>query len=202
MNLDERQRRQVGEWIEQGLKLSEIQGKLAKEFGITMTYMDVRFLIDDLKLKPKDILPPAPPTVAPAQPPSPPAPASPLAGTPASAAGAVPAGSSVSVTVDHVARPGAIVSGRVAFSDGKGGAWLIDQARVGPRRTRLSSLAARHLELPNAVADPTGADGFLGPANLFEQGSRTSQRRSTTSATAEPRSVNRTAFASKRVPGN
>jgi hypothetical protein len=127
MNLDERQRRQVGEWIEQGLKLSEIQGKLAKEFGITMTYMDVRFLIDDLKLKPKDILPPAPPTVAPAQSPSQPAPASPLAGTPASAAGAVPAGSSVSVTVDHVARPGAIVSGRVAFSDGKGGAWLIDQ---------------------------------------------------------------------------
>ena len=126
MNLDEGQRRQVAEWTEQGLKLSEIQGKLAKELGINMTYMDVRFLIDDLKLKPKDILPPAPPalpSVAPAKQASPATPASTLAGTPEAA----PAGGSVSVVVDHVARPGAIVSGRVTFSDGKGGAWLIDQ---------------------------------------------------------------------------
>jgi hypothetical protein len=36
-------------------------------------------------------------------------------------------GGSVSVAVDHVARPGAIVSGRVTFGDGQGGAWLIDQ---------------------------------------------------------------------------
>jgi hypothetical protein len=33
----------------------------------------------------------------------------------------------VSVSVDQVARPGAIVSGRVKFSDGKGAGWLIDQ---------------------------------------------------------------------------
>ena len=58
MNLDEAQRRKVAEWIEQGLKLSEIQGKLDKDLHVSMTYMEVRFLIDDLKLRPKDPVPP------------------------------------------------------------------------------------------------------------------------------------------------
>src|SRR4051812_27339563 len=64
MNLDEGQRRKVSEWIEEGLKLSEIQQKLGKELGVTMTYMEVRFLIDDLKLRPKDPAPVAPPVIA------------------------------------------------------------------------------------------------------------------------------------------
>jgi|ERR1043166_3535935 hypothetical protein len=118
MTLDEGQRRKVAEWIEQGLKLSEIQSKLSKEFGIGMTYMDLRFLIDDLKLRPKD---PAPPT---------PAPEIAAAKTAAPATGAANAKAppgKVSLTVDSIAKPGAIVSGRVTFSDGKGGAWLIDQ---------------------------------------------------------------------------
>jgi len=124
MNLDEGQRRQVAEWIEQGLKLSEIQDKLAKELGVTMTYMDVRFLIDDLKLRPKDpapVTPPAPtPTLS--------APAKVPAQSPAPGTAAAPSlGGDVSVTADTIAKPGAMVSGRVTFSDGQGGAWLIDQ---------------------------------------------------------------------------
>jgi len=119
MNLDEGQRRKVAEWIEQGLKLAEIQSKLDKEFGISMTYMDVRFLIDDLKLRPKDPPPAATPVIAPSAPAKAPA---------KSAAGAsVPVPGDVSVTVDSIAKPGAVVSGRVTFSDGQGGAWLIDQ---------------------------------------------------------------------------
>ena len=39
MNLDEGQRGRVAEWIEQGLKLSEIQDKLSAELGVSMTYM-------------------------------------------------------------------------------------------------------------------------------------------------------------------
>ena len=121
MNLDEGQRRQVAEWIEQGLKLSEIQTRIGKEFGVNMTYMDVRFLIDDLKLRPKDTLPPISINLA--------APKQAGAGPAPSATGSPPAAApgGVSVTVDTVARPGAIVSGRVTFSDGQGGAWLIDQ---------------------------------------------------------------------------
>jgi hypothetical protein len=124
MNLDEGQRRKVAEWIEQGAKLSEIQTRIGKEFGISMTYMDVRFLIDDLKLKPKDVQPVAPVAIAPAKQ----ADAAP-AKAPSSAATA-PAqahAGGVSVTVDQIARPGAVVSGKVKFSDGKGAAWLIDQ---------------------------------------------------------------------------
>ena len=55
MNLDESQRKKVAEWIAQGLKLSEIQNRLASELGVRMTYMDVRLLVDDLKLTPKDV---------------------------------------------------------------------------------------------------------------------------------------------------
>src|SRR5687767_12379722 len=127
MNLDEGQRRKVAEWIEQGAKLSEIQTRIGKEFGITMTYMDVRFLIDDLKLKPKDAEPVASPTIAAAKQSAAPAPEK-TSTAPASVAPAGESiGGSVSLSVDHVARPGAIVSGRVTFSDGQGGAWLIDQ---------------------------------------------------------------------------
>ena len=124
MNLDEGQRRKVAEWIEQGARLSEIQTRISKEFGISMTYMDVRFLIDDLKLKPKDVQPAAAVAIAPAKQAAGAAPAKAPAGSPAS--GQEPAGG-VSVTVDQIARPGAVVSGKVKFSDGKGAAWLIDQ---------------------------------------------------------------------------
>jgi hypothetical protein len=126
MKLDEAQRTTVAGWIEQGLKLSEIQTKIANELGVTMTYMDVRFLIDDLKLQPKDALPPASAVIGPAKAPTAAeaTPSAPLAPE----ASEAPAGlGGVSVTVDQVARPGAMVSGRVNFSDGQGGAWLIDQ---------------------------------------------------------------------------
>lgn len=125
MTLDEGQRRKVAEWIEQGAKLSEIQTRIGKEFGISMTYMDVRFLIDDLKLKPKDIQPVAPVAIAPAKQTPGGAPAK-SAGPPSPGAAEPPAGG-VSVSVDQIARPGAVVSGKVKFSDGKGAAWLIDQ---------------------------------------------------------------------------
>jgi len=54
MNLTEEQRQRVAAWIAEGAKLSEIQNRLAAEFGIKLTYMDARFLVDDLKLVPKD----------------------------------------------------------------------------------------------------------------------------------------------------
>ena len=54
MNLDEAQRQKVAEWIAQGLKLADIQNRLISEFHVTMTYMEVRMLVDDLKLTPKD----------------------------------------------------------------------------------------------------------------------------------------------------
>jgi hypothetical protein len=120
MNLDETQRQKVGAWINEGLKLAEIQKRLEAEFGLRVTYLDVRLLVDDLKLKPKD--PPAPP-----KPPALPANELVDAAPPAS-----PARSKVSVTVDQLARPGALVSGKTKFSDGKTAEWFLDQSgRLG-----------------------------------------------------------------------
>jgi hypothetical protein len=131
MTLDETQRKKVAGWIADGLKLSEIQNRLASELGVRMTYMDVRFLVDDLKLTPKDPEPPKPvaPIAAPANtPPQKSAGGLKLEDTPAPENSV----SGVSVSVDHLARPGAVVSGKVTFSDGKKADWYIDQTgRLG-----------------------------------------------------------------------
>lgn len=142
MNLDESQRKKVAEWIAQGLKLSEIQNRLQSELGLKLTYMEVRFLVDDLKLTPKDIervKPPQSPLAAPAAPATKPAGATPKPETPSSKPGGV------SVSVDQLARPGALVSGKVTFSDGNTAEWYLDQAgRLGlvPQQTGYRPPAA------------------------------------------------------------
>ena len=60
ITLDESQRSTVAKWIGEGLKLSEIQNRLHSELGLRLTYMEVRLLVDDLKLVPKDIELPKP----------------------------------------------------------------------------------------------------------------------------------------------
>jgi hypothetical protein len=127
MNLTAEQRQQVAGWIEQGAKLAEIQTRLASEFGMKVTYMEARFLVDDLKLTPKDPEPPKVvlPEAKPANPP--PATLSPGADLPP-----IGTGSKVSIGVDQIARPGAIVSGKVTFSDGQIAEWYLDQTgRLG-----------------------------------------------------------------------
>ena len=135
MNVDESQRKKVSEWIGQGLKLSEIQSRLDSELGVRLTYMEVRFLVDDLKLVPKDAekpKQPQSPLAAPAQPPSgiPAGKAKPAAQALEPETAAAPGG--VSVSVDHLAKPGAVVSGKVTFSDGNRAEWYLDQSgRLG-----------------------------------------------------------------------
>ena len=129
------------QWIADGMKLSDFQRRLETDFTLKLTYMEVRFLIDDLKVLPKDPEPPkAPPALA--------SPQAPAAGAPVGAVepdegvpphDALGGGAGVQVTVDAVTRPKAMVSGRVRFSDGKGASWLID-----------------HYGRPNLVADEKG----------------------------------------------
>ena len=131
MTLDDAQRKKVAEWIAEGLKLSEIQNRLASELGVRMTYMDVRLLVDDLKLTPKDVEPPKPnASVLPTPESSRGGPSTaPIAEKPGMPAGG---NGNVSVSVDQLARPGAVVSGKVTFSDGKSADWYIDQTgRLG-----------------------------------------------------------------------
>src|ERR1700690_3570479 len=124
MNLDEAQRKKVAAWIADGAKLSEIQTRLASELGLKFTYMEVRLLVDDLKLTPKD---PEPPKVV-----APPAGAAKPAAEKAAPAPAGSATGTVSVTTDQLARTGAMVSSKVTFSDGQLADWYLDQSgRLG-----------------------------------------------------------------------
>jgi hypothetical protein len=127
MNLDETQRQTVAKWISEGAKLSEIQKRLL-ELGIKLTYMEVRFLVDDLKLTPKDPEPPkvvAPPVAVPTDP------AKLTVDKNPAPDGTLPA-SGVSVSVDQITKPGAMISGTVKFSDGQIADWYLDQTgRLG-----------------------------------------------------------------------
>jgi hypothetical protein len=134
MNLDDAQRSKVGEWIAQGMKLSDIQARMASELGLKMTYMDVRLLVDDLKLTPKDPEIAKPSHMLETAPAAPPEPRVSSKTPPAAASEPAPTGlaSSVSVQVDQLARPGAVVSGKVKFSDGNMAEWYFDQmGRLG-----------------------------------------------------------------------
>ncbi len=152
MTLKPEQKQAVTSWVAAGDNLSAVQKKLADQFQISLTYRDVRFLVDDLNLELKD---PAPKVdtsdVSKAQP---------AASTPAPGASAnkkgfiekakeklglakpdagegempegefddLPEDGNVVVTLDKVnLNPGAIASGTVKFSDGVTGKWIVDQ---------------------------------------------------------------------------
>ncbi len=130
-DLDEAKKKQLAAWIDEGLKLSEIQTRLATEFGLRLTYMEVRLLVNDLKLVPKDAEPTkSAAAIGNAANAKPPAPGSGkvLAGRDQPA----PNRAGVSVTVDQLTRPGAVASGSVTFSDGQNAAWYLDElGRLG-----------------------------------------------------------------------
>jgi hypothetical protein len=156
MHLTPEHKKAVSAWIAAGASISDVQKRLRDELKISLTYIDTRFLIDDLGLEIKS--PPAP-KVAPraadlggakapgAAAPDKPAPmprdadaelvddgdafaagadefADDVAPAPAAPAGAA---GNVSVEVDRLTRPGAVVSGTVKFSDGNSGKWALDQ---------------------------------------------------------------------------
>lgn len=123
MELTDTQKQAVAEWAEQGLGLSEIQKNLQSEFGINMTYMDVRFLVLEIGCAIKDKEKPvakeqdAAPQGAPDPNETPSVPG--LSDDPE-------AGGGVTVELDRVVKAGAVVSGTVVFSDGVKAAWAVD----------------------------------------------------------------------------
>jgi hypothetical protein len=173
MTLTPEQKQTVASWVAAGDNLSAIQKKLSEQLKISMTYMDVRFLVDDLDLALKDAAPKVDTNdVSKAQPAKPKPPA---AKTPAAANGAPaiadqdlpadledgeladdanafpeePALGNVVVEVNKVNLiPGALASGTVTFSDGVSADWIVDnQGRPG--FTKVSQPGYR----------PTPADG-------------------------------------------
>ena len=126
MQLTEAQAQEARRWLEDGMKLSEFQKRLEKDFGLKGTYMEVRLLVDDVRVQLKDPEPPKAPAPAPEATPAPTAAAVPMG---AAAPGAAPDGlvGGVSITVDTVTRPGTLTSGTVKFSDGQSAQWYLDQ---------------------------------------------------------------------------
>ena len=57
MNLTPEQKQAVASWVAAGDNLSVVQKKLSEQFQVSMTYRDVRFLVDDLNLELKDAAP-------------------------------------------------------------------------------------------------------------------------------------------------
>ena len=168
MSLTTEQKQTVAQWIAAGDSLYAVQKKLADQFKISMTYMDVRFLVDDLNLDLKD--------------PEPRADASDVSKTPAAqppekkgVAGAqaaeepvsdgldepLPAGG-VRVTVDKVnLNPNAMASGTVTFSDGVTGKWIVDlQGRPG----------LLDVSKPGYRPTPADAQAFLQELSMALQG--------------------------------
>jgi hypothetical protein len=57
MTLTREQQQAVSTWVAAGDNLSDIQKKLSEHFQLSLTYRDVRFLVDDLDLTLKDAAP-------------------------------------------------------------------------------------------------------------------------------------------------
>jgi hypothetical protein len=121
MQLSEEQIENVKTWIRSGKSLAAVQNLLREEYKIPMTYMDVRFLVDDLGVVAEDLDEPAiedPEAVVDEQAVSKEGPTE----TPE----LVEPEAGVHVEVDPIKRPGALLSGMVVFSDGKSMSWQLD----------------------------------------------------------------------------
>ncbi len=173
MTLSAEQKQAVSDWVAAGDNLSVVQKKLTEQFKVSMTYRDVRFLVDDLGLELKN---PAPKADAndvskiPAAKPAPgdgvPPPRDAGAALPVDddlppedypedegvPAAPVPAGAStLKLEVDRIMRPGLMVSGAVTFSDGVSGKWGLDQQgrlMLETPQKGYPALARRHPSLP------------------------------------------------------
>ena len=180
MSLTPEQKATVTTWVTAGDNLSVVQKKLLEHFKITLTYRDVRFLVDDLDLTLKDPAPKADTSdLSKSAAPKPvggvPSPRSASDSAPASdAAEDLPpdagetdlppdeetlppedAGTptSVTVVVDKVTLiPGALAGGSVTFSDGVTGKWIIDQ-QYRPGFTEISQ--------PGYRPSPADAQAFM-----------------------------------------
>lgn len=124
---------QVEIWAADGANLNAVQDRLKTEFGITLTYLDARLLMLDvgvrIKDKPREVITPAPTSA-------------PTAEEPAEletwqegldAGGDRPVPSlGIQMSADQIAIPGALISGKVIFSDGVQASWFLDQmGRLG-----------------------------------------------------------------------
>lgn len=134
MALSESQVEEVRRWISDGADISQIQKRLSSEFGLNMTYMDVRFLVDDLGETIKDKPEPREESLEDnaaktSQPGDGLGSSADTEADPNADSGESPQGQpgALSVSMSSIQRPGALASGDVVFSDGGKAEWVLDQ---------------------------------------------------------------------------
>ncbi len=121
MNLSQEDKQAVASWVAEGASLAEVQRRLKDECGVSSTYMDVRFLVDDLQLQLKE-QPKQSEAVERLA----------AAKQEGESARSEPPAGGVSVTMDAITKPQALASGKVTFSDGETAEWMLDQTgRLG-----------------------------------------------------------------------
>lgn len=121
MELTSEQKQHIQQWISDGDKPADVQTKLEATFGIKLTFMEVRFLIDDLDLELVDKAAPPNQDLTNA------ADANQAVDANAELIADGPTAGGVSVEIDAVQRPGAVVSGSVNFGNGNAMQWQVDQ---------------------------------------------------------------------------
>jgi hypothetical protein len=119
MELSDAQKVAVTQWIQEGRSLADVQRSLREDFEISITYMDVRFLVDDLDIAVVEEALEAPEVEA-----------GEGATTEPAEAELVDDGGNgaVTVDVDAIPRPGSLVNGTVVFSDGVSLGWQLSAA--------------------------------------------------------------------------
>lgn len=114
MSLTNSQNKTVSEWVTEGKSVAEIQRLLLEDFSTSMTYMEVRFLIDDL-----DVAFVEPEADKPEK-------------TDDESEVVETTLHQVDLDIDAVTPPGALMSGRATFSDGVTMEWqLASNGRLG-----------------------------------------------------------------------
>ena len=119
MELTDAQKAAITQWIQEGRSLADVQRSLREDFEISMTYMDVRFLVDDLDIAVFEVEPEAPEVASGEDTTTEP--------TEAELVDDVSNGA-VTVDVDAIPRPGSLVNGTVVFSDGVSLGWQLSAA--------------------------------------------------------------------------
>ncbi len=120
MKLTDAQQTMLKNWVDEGYSLAELQKTINEEFQLSLTFMDVRFLVLDLGLTIQDRSDSQGAVDLTKIP-------QPKADQTADANDAPLGSGRVSVTLDRVVQSGAVVSGEVTFSDGIHASWMFDQ---------------------------------------------------------------------------
>lgn len=119
-HFSDEQIQEIRSWMPEMYSISDFQTKLNQTFQLHLTYLETRFLMDDLNLQLAKVVPQEPESSRKDN----------------TFEGENPTGA-VNVSIDPVTRPGYVINGNVTFSDGQTASWTLDHiGRLGLKPTQ------------------------------------------------------------------